>query len=82
MFVTCFGVECALLLEPLFANWWSSKITVDLMALLDANFAVAAFLISFGGLIGKVGPTQLVVITALESAVYSFNKRVVLMKCA
>ena len=45
-------------------------------------FAVAAFLISFGGLIGKVGPTQLVIITALESAVYSFNKRVVLMKCA
>ena len=41
MFVTCFGVECALLLEPLFANWWSSKITIDLMALLDANFAVA-----------------------------------------
>ena len=69
--------------KPAFCqNWWSSKITVDLMALLDANFAVAAFLISFGGLIGKVGPTQLVVITALESAAYSFNKRVVLMKCA
>ena len=54
MFVTCLGVEVSLLLEPLFADWWSTPITIDLMALLNANYAVAAFLISFGGLIGKV----------------------------
>ena len=48
---------------------------IGLLALLRANFAVAAFLISFGGLIGKTSPLQLVVLVVLETVFYCANKR-------
>lgn len=80
MFITCFGIECALLAEPLFGDWFSKRVDVDYQALINADFAVAAFLISFGGLIGKINPTQIWVLVVLESVFYSANKRLVLIK--
>ena len=47
--------------EPLFDESFAGSVTIDMAALLNANFAVAAFLISFGGLIGKVKPCILMV---------------------
>jgi hypothetical protein len=35
---------------------------------------VAAFLISFGGLIGKVNPCQLMVLVVFEAIFYGLNK--------
>lgn len=68
MLITCLGLEVSLLVEPLFTSAsWGSKIEIGLMSLLNADFAVAAFLISFGGLIGKVGPAQLVLLVVFES---------------
>lgn len=78
MFITCYGMECSLLAESLFANWLNLKI--DFETLLNADFAVAAYLISFGGLIGKINPTQIWLLVTLESLFYSANKRLVLVK--
>jgi len=44
------------------------------MDILNGNFAVAAVLISFGGLIGKIGPTQVLVVTLVELVFYCANK--------
>merc|ERR1719390_549975 len=71
MFITCLGVEWALCIEQLMT---SGKIVVDLYAILNGNFAVAAVLISFGGLIGKISPTQCVVLTVIELTCYCANK--------
>lgn len=79
MLVTCLGMQVALLVEPLYANGFQS-FELDLMAFLNADFAVAAFLISFGGLIGKVNPSQLVVLTCFESIFYCANKQLLLTK--
>lgn len=68
-------MQVSLLVEPLFDNWWDTKITIDTLALLKANLAAAAFLISFGGNIGKLNPTQLVVMVVLESIFYSLNNQ-------
>ena len=65
--------------EPLFSRGgWTEYVNVDIEAFLNADFAVAAFLISFGGLIGKVNPTQLTILTIVESFFYCFNKRIIL----
>ena len=40
---------------------------------------VAALLISFGGIIGKVNPLQLVIMTLFESVFYAFNKSIFLV---
>ena len=61
MMITCVGMLFAIAVEPFFKEGGVSsthKIPIDLTALIDGDFAVATFLISFGGLIGKVGPAQ------------------------
>jgi len=84
MLVTCLGVQVAMLVEPMFSVpdviFAPASFNVDLMALLNGNFAVAAFLISFGGLIGKVNPSQLVILVVLETIFYSINHQAVLVK--
>ena len=77
MLVTALGVEVSLLVEPLLEG---TDVTVGIMALLRSNFAVAAFLISFGGLIGKVNPTQIVVLVLLETVFYCANKQLLMLQ--
>jgi len=72
MFITCMGVEYALFIENFFMS--GAPIKVDFMALLNANFAVAAVLISFGAIIGKVGPSQILIVIVMELTFYSANK--------
>lgn len=73
MLVTALGMQVMLLVEPLFEHG-VKPFPVDMMSLLRGNFGVAAFLISFGGLIGKVNPTQLVILVVIEAVCYSANK--------
>jgi ammonium transporter Rh len=76
MFITALGVQVSLLIEPVFASGFH-EIPINIMALLNANFAVAAFLISFGGLIGKVNPLQLLALVVCEAICYSANKQLI-----
>jgi ammonium transporter Rh len=48
-------------------------IHVDLLVMLEGLFLVASILISFGAVIGKVSPLQLVVMTFFECIFYSVN---------
>merc|ERR1719502_764625 len=77
MLITCLGVEVAVLVEPIFKDGFV-PFNVDLMALLNGNFAVAAFLITFGGILGKVNPSMLTVLTILEAIFYCGNKQLIL----
>merc|ERR1712032_1647284 len=73
MFITCAGVEWALLIE----NMMKIKglhAEFGMLEFLNANTAVAAVLISFGGLIGKISPTQALVLTFVELIFYCSNK--------
>jgi ammonium transporter Rh len=80
MLVTALGVEVAVLVEPMFVNGGlSHPLVIDMMAMLNGNFAVATFLISFGGIIGVVSPCQLTIMVVLESIFYSMNKQLILM---
>ena len=80
MVVTAYAMELSLMAEPFFENWWKKQVQIDYGALLDANFAAAAVLISFGAVIGKINPTQLWVMVTLNILVYCMNKRVLLQK--
>ena len=76
MLITTLGIEVALLVEPIFAATTAGATEVNLEALLNADLAVAAFLISFGGLIGKIGATQISLLVILE-AVFLFGQQAV-----
>merc|ERR1712187_936654 len=71
MFITCLGVECAIIVESFMGK---GSLTIDFLSLLNGNFAVAAVLISFRGLIGKISPMQITVLTVVELTCYCANK--------
>lgn len=50
---------------------------IDLAQLFQGDFGVAAVLISFGGLLGKVSPTQLLWLCMLEIVFYAINEALV-----
>jgi len=71
MFITCIGVEFAILAESYMGK---GSLSIDFLSLLNGNFAVAAVLITFGGLIGKLSPLQITVLTLVELTCYCANK--------
>jgi len=71
MYITCLGVEFAIIIESFMGK---GALNIDFMSLLNGNFAVAAVLISFGGLIGKISPLQCTVVTVVELTCYCVNK--------
>ena len=73
MLATCVGIEVFLVIDVLLTG---GALTINITTLLEANFAVAAFLISFGALIGKISPKQIVVLVVLETVFYAANKYV------
>lgn len=79
MFITCIGVEFAVICEGYMGK---GHLSIDFLSILNGNFAVAAVLISFGGLIGKINPMQITVLTIVELAFYCFNKCFVLKQYA
>ena len=51
---------------------------IHLPALINGLFAAAALLISFGAVIGKVSPSQLIYMAMFEIVFYTFNKVIML----
>merc|ERR1719158_1745574 len=49
----------------------------DTIMLIEGDFGAAAVLITFGALLGKVGPLHLIVIALIEIVVYAVNFNVV-----
>lgn len=49
-------------------------IPIDVISLITADFGAAAVLISFGAVIGKTSPLQLVIMAILEICVYAVNE--------
>jgi ammonium transporter Rh len=54
------------------------NVEFDIYSMMNSLFGVSAVLISFGALIGKIKPFQLVVMTFLELTFHAFNYEVVL----
>lgn len=79
MFVACLGMQLSIILEGLMEHSFK-PFEVNMMTLLKGDFAVAAFLISFGGLIGKVNPAQLVVLVCIECVFYSANNQCLMVR--
>lgn len=73
MLITCIGVQWAVVVEQAMVEK-TLAFKLDFMDILNGNFAVAAVLISFGGLIGKIGPSQVLILTLVELVFYCANK--------
>jgi len=73
--ITCLALQVNILLRPLIPR--GDHLIINSMTLLDGHFGAATVLISFGALIGKASPTQLVVVTVLESLLFQVNRNII-----
>jgi ammonium transporter Rh len=75
--LTCVCIEWTVLNYGLWLNISgqnsSSNISLDLPMLIQSLFGSAAVLISFGAVIGKVTPTQLLIMAIIEIPLYCLN---------
>jgi hypothetical protein len=68
--------QCPCTLQLIFSEG-GNKVMVGLPLLIDAEFAAAAAMISFGAVLGKTSPTQLLWLLVLQVPVYAFNAHLV-----
>merc|ERR1719440_227218 len=70
-------MEWAMVVVPMIANGVAEEgsffdtVGMDSLMLIEGDFAAAAVLITFGGLLGKVGPLHLLVIGLIEIIIYA-----------
>nr|UUH57882.1 Rh type C glycoprotein [Molgula manhattensis] len=71
--LTCYVIEWATLVNGWFGmiGGANDKIYINIFKLLEADFAVAAVLISFGAVLGKTSPIQLLVMATFEIVFYN-----------
>jgi len=72
--ITCLTVQINVLLAACIPNYRTP--VIDASSLMDGNFAAATVLISYGCIIGKASPSQLVAMSILESVVFQVNRNI------
>lgn len=73
-----FAIQWAILVQGYFQFTHDGKIHLGVINLINAEFACAAVLISFGAVLGKTSPLQLLVMALLEVPVFAVTEWAVL----
>jgi ammonium transporter Rh len=83
--VTAIGLQWALFTESFFDQLYNNTqadhwhlVHINIYSLLNALYAISAVLISFGAVIGKISPYQLVVMAVIELGCHSFNYKILM----
>jgi len=73
--LTCFVIQWSLLVNGWFESFGKDEtvISLNLLSFLKADFAVATVLVSFGAVLGKTSPMQLIVMATLEVVFYNIS---------
>ncbi|XP_032404716.1 rh50-like protein [Xiphophorus hellerii] len=73
-----FAIQWAILVQGYFQFYSDGKIHFGVINLINAEFACAVVLISFGAVLGKTGPVQLLVMALLEIPIFAVTEWAVL----
>ncbi|XP_041832264.1 ammonium transporter Rh type A [Melanotaenia boesemani] len=76
LLLAAFGLQWGLLMQG-FWHMDDGKIKIDIFKMINADFSTATVLISFGAVLGKTSPVQLLVMTILEITIFSINEHLV-----
>ncbi|KAM9840616.1 ammonium transporter Rh type A [Aulostomus maculatus] len=76
LLLAAFGLQWGLLTQG-FWHMDDGKIKVSIFKIINADFSTATVLISFGAVLGKTSPVQLLIMTVLEITIFSINEHLV-----
>ncbi|XP_064267721.1 ammonium transporter Rh type A isoform X1 [Passer domesticus] len=76
MLIAAFGLQWGILMQG-FWHMESGKIYVNIESMINADFSTATALISFGALLGKTSPIQMLILTLLEITMFACNEHLV-----
>uniref|UniRef100_A0A3B3BFS5 Ammonium transporter Rh type A n=1 Tax=Oryzias melastigma TaxID=30732 RepID=A0A3B3BFS5_ORYME len=76
LLLAAFGLQWGLLMQGVW-HMDHGKIKVDVFKMINADFSTATVLISFGAVLGKTSPVQLLIMTILEITIFSINEHLV-----
>ncbi|KAM4601551.1 ammonium transporter Rh type A [Polymixia lowei] len=76
LLLAAFGLQWGLLMQGIW-HLTDGKIKVNIFKIINADFSTATVLISFGAVLGKTSPVQLLIMTVLEITIFSANEHIV-----
>ncbi|XP_006137089.2 ammonium transporter Rh type A [Pelodiscus sinensis] len=76
MLIAALGLQWGTLVQG-FWHMKEQKIHINVKSMINADFSTATVLISFGALLGKTSPVQMLIMTILEIAIFSCNEHLV-----
>ncbi|XP_028649831.1 ammonium transporter Rh type B [Erpetoichthys calabaricus] len=77
--IASFALQWATLMQGFFHGMGSDgKIHIGIESMINADFCTGAVLISFGGILGKTSPVQLLVMAVFEVTLFAINEYIIL----
>ncbi|XP_009675183.1 ammonium transporter Rh type A [Struthio camelus] len=76
MLIAALGLQWGTLVQG-FWHMKGGKINVDIKSMINADFSTATALISFGVVLGKTSPVQMLILTILEITIFACNEHLV-----
>ncbi|XP_049674979.1 ammonium transporter Rh type A [Accipiter gentilis] len=76
MLIAALGLQWGTLIQG-FLHTKGEKISVDIKSMINADFSTAAALISFGAVLGKTSPLQMLILTVVEVTIFAGNEYLV-----
>ncbi|KAI4548869.1 hypothetical protein MG293_001199 [Ovis ammon polii] len=76
--LAAFALQWSTLIQGFFHSFCGGYILVGMESMINADFSAAAVLISFGAILGKTGPVQLLLMALLEVVLFGLNEFVLL----
>ncbi|NXS43024.1 RHAG protein, partial [Balaeniceps rex] len=76
MLIAAFGLQWGTLMQG-FWHMRGGNIQVNIKSMINADFSTATALISFGAVLGKTSPVQMLILTILEITIFACNEYLV-----
>ncbi|XP_069832037.1 ammonium transporter Rh type A [Dendropsophus ebraccatus] len=76
LLIAAFGLQWGILMQGLW-HLHEGKIKIGIKSMINADFSTATVLISFGAVLGKTSPLQMLIMAILEIAIFACNEHLV-----
>ncbi|XP_069584444.1 ammonium transporter Rh type A [Ranitomeya imitator] len=76
LLIAAFGLQWGTLMQG-FWHLHGGKIEIGIKSMINADFSTATVLISFGAVLGKTSPLQMLIMAILEIAIFACNEHLV-----